>query len=1083
MSRFVWGILLLAIPGVVRAEDAPLLMQRPTLSKSHIVFTHADDLWIVPREGGEARRLTSTPGLETAPCFSPDGSMVAYTGEADGNFDVYVVPTTGGEPRRLTTHPGVDMVVGWTPDGKNVLFRSGRASYARFNRLYTVPVTGGMPTELPLPMAEEGSLSADGKSIAYVPFTNQQFVPDRYTPWKRYRGGKASPIWIAQLADSSIEKLPRDKSNDFNPMYVGEAVYFLSDRDGATTLYRYDPATKKVAQMIPPGEFDIRSAQVGPGAIVYETFGGLNLFDLTTEKTKPVTVKVMGDYPLARPRFEKIAKGIEVGRLSPTGARAVFEARGEIVTVPAEKGDARNLTETPGVAERDPAWSPDGQSLAYFSDESGEYKLHVRAQNGTGEVKKFTLGDAPSFYTEPVWSPDGKKIAYTDKRGNLWILDLATSKSTKVDTNYRAGRLGTPAWSPDGKWLTYAKGLKNYLGGVFVYSLETGKSHPVSDGMSDAASPVFDASGKYLYFLASTDSGVAVGSEMSTINRPLTRVVYVVVLRKDLPSPLLPESDEEKAAAEKKEPEKKDTPAKPAEVRIDLEDLDQRILALPIPARRYQGLQAGPAGVLFLSEAPLLPGLDRAAAPTGSLHRFDLAKRKVERILDEVREATVSGDGQKVLYRKGDAWFIVPAATAPKPGDGALKLDGVQVRVDPRAEWRQMFREVWRLERDFLYDPGYHGLDIAAAEKKFEKYLPGLGSRRELNYLFDEMLGKLTLGHVYIQGGDVGQRDTVPVGLLGADYTTDQGKVRFARIYRGESWNPQVRAPLTQPGAGVKEGEYLLSVNGKEVRAEDEVYRFFEGTANKAVTLKVGPKADGSDAREVTVVPVMDEQPLRHLTWVADNRRKVDQLSDGKVAYVYMPNTHYDGFTRFNREFYAQVGKEALILDERFNGGGWLADHIIDTLGRKVHNYGSTREGEDSVFPRGAIFGPKVMLINEQAGSGGDYMPYTFRQAGLGTLIGKRTWGGLVGIGGYPRLIDGGGVTAPHWALWFPNGKWDVENNGVAPDIEVEHDPKAVRAGQDPQLEKAVALVLEELKKNPPSKPARPAYPNYQEKR
>lgn len=1077
MSRTVWGILLLALPGVVRADEAALL-QRPTLSKSSVVFTHADDLWIVARSGGEARRLTSSPGLETSACFSPDGATVAFTGEVDGNFDVYVVPATGGEPRRLTAHPGVDMVVGWTPDGKNVLVRSGRAAYARFNRVYTLPLTGGMPTELPVPMAEEGSLSADGKLFAYVPFTNQNFTPDRYTPWKRYRGGKASPIWLAQLADSAIEKLPRKDSNDFNPMVIGQAVYFLSDRDGATTLYRYDLGSKKVAQLIPPGDFDIRSAQAGPEAIVYETFGTLHLFDLTTEKTKPLDVKLFGDRPLARPRFEKIAKGIETARLSPTGVRAVFEARGEVVTVPVEKGGARNLTGTTGVAERDPAWSADGQSLAYFSDEGGEYRLHVRSQNGLGEVKTFNLGDAPSFYYEPVWSPDGKRIAYTDKRGHLWVLDLALARSTKADTNYRQGRIGGPSWSPDSKWLVYTKNLKNYLTGVFLYSLDTGKSHAVSDAMSDAALAVFDASGKYVYFTVSTDSGVAVGSEMSTINRPLTRSVYVAVLRKDTPSPLLPESDEEKPG------EKKETPAtKPAEVRIDLEDLDQRILALPMPARRYVSVQAGPAGVVFLGEGPSIPNFERNAPPPAlTLHRFDLTKRKAEKVLDDVREATVSGDGQKVLYRKGDAWFVVAANAPPKPGDGALKVDEVEVRVEPRAEWAQMYREVWRLERDWLYDPGYHGLDIKATEARFAKYLPAVGSRRDLNYLFDEMLGRLTLGHVYISGGDMGTTKTVPVGLLGADYAVEQGKVRFAKIYRGESWNPQLRAPLTQPGAGVKEGEYLFAVNGKEVTGGDEVYRFFEGTANKAVTLKVGTKADGSDAREVTVVPIADEQPLRHLSWVADNRKKVEQLSGGKVAYVYMPNTHYDGFTRFNREFYAQVGKDALVLDERFNGGGWLADHVIDALGRKVRNYSSTREGADIVFPRGAIFGPKVMLINEQAGSGGDYMPYTFRQAGLGTLIGKRTWGGLVGIGGYPRLIDGGAVTAPHWALWFPNGKWDVENQGVAPDIEIEFDPKEVRAGRDPQLEKAVALVLEELKKNPVTRPARPAFPNYNPK-
>jgi tricorn protease len=1074
---------LLLFPVLAHADtDAPLLLQKPAVSARQVAFAYAGDLWVVDRTGGDARRLTAGVGLESYPVFSPDGKLLAFAGEYEGNLDVYVVPASGGVPRRLTHHPDPDVPVGWTPDGKAILFRSPRASYARFLRLFSVPVDGGQPTELPLPMAEEGSLSADGKRIAYVPYSNKPQFPGASRPIRNYRGGTASPVWIADLADSSITKVPRTDSNDFNPMWVGDRVYFLSDRDGPTTLFVYDPAAKQVRQVLTPEGTDIKSASACADAIVFDRAGTLHLLDLSSGKTGPIPVRVAADLPGVRPRVEKVAKHIQKAGLSPTGVRAVFEARGEILTLPAEKGDVRNLTNTPGVAERDPAWSADGKWLAYFSDESGEYELHVRSQDGRGGVRKFALGDAPSFYYNPVWSPDGKRIAYQDKRLNVWILDLDTRKSTKVDTAPYDDDPPQPAvWSPDGKWLAYARSLKSYLFAVFLYSLETGKTVQVTDGMSDARYAAFDPSGKYLYFTASTDVGPTVGSGMAALNRGVTRAVYVVVLHKDDPSPLAPESDDEKA----KEPvkEKKDKEEKPPVVKIDVEDLDQRTLALPVPAKNYVSLLAGKAGSFFLFEGPAVMSLNDSpldeTEPPVTVHRFDLSKRKAEKLVEGASHVSVSANGEKMLYRQGEGWFLVGTGQPVKPGDGALKLDGLEVRVDPRAEWRQIYREVLRIERDFLYDANFHGYDLAHAWARNERYLDGLGSRHDLNYLLDELLAGLCLQHVYLMGGDVPHPESRKTGLLGADFRVENGRHRIVRVYRGESWNPGLRAPLTQPGAGVKEGEYLLAVNGADLRAEDEVYRPFEGTAGKQVVLKVGPSPDGTGSREVLVVPANSERALRNLAWVDANRRAVDKLTGGRVAYIYLPDTFVQGYTRFNRYFFAQAGRDAAIVDERFNGGGLLADHVIDYLRQPIRSYASTREGADQAFPTSAIQGPKVMLINEQAGSGGDYLPYTFRQAGLGPLVGKRTWGGLVGISGYPTLLDGGAVTAPRWGIWFPNGRWDVENRGVAPDVEVEFDPKAVRAGTDPQLAKAVELVLAELKKHPVRHPTRPAMPNY----
>jgi tricorn protease len=1093
----------------------PLLMQKPTLSKTHIAFSYAGDLWLVSRDGGDAHLLTSGSGTKTDPVFSPDGSMIAFTGDYDGNVDVYVMPSSGGMPRRLTHHPGVDEVIGWTADGKAVLFRSRRNSYAGFNRLFTVPLEGGLPHELPLPMAEFGAFSPDGKHIAYVPVDNNRRLSS--IGWKRYRGGKASRVWIANLSDLALDQVPRETSNDGNPMWFGNKVYFLSDRNGPFSLFVYDPRTKKTEPALGATDADIKSASAGPGAIVYEQFGSLNLFDPATGKSKAVAVTVPADLPNLRSRFKKVESEIAEARLSPSGARAVFEAHGEILTVPGEKGDVRNLTNTPGTMERDPAWSPDGKWVAYFSDESGEYQLFLKNPDGLGEPRKISLGNPPSFYYQPAWSPDSKKIAFTDKRLNLWYMDLAKTEPVKVDTDtYDAPqRTLDPVWSPDSRWIAYSKKLTSQMHAIFAYSLEQAKSLQLTDGLSDARFPAFDQKGQYLFFTASTDVGPTTGwLDLSSFNRPTTRSAYLIVLRKDQPSPLAPESDEEKAVddakpdtdkAAKAEEKTEQEPASAEEkakaqdaraaksvksegltVRIDAENISQRILALPLPPRDYSNLVAGKAGTIFLIEDPARPGADQQ----NTLWRFDLTSRKPERVMEGANDFSVSFDGKKMLYSRGrrdnKRWFIT-SATAPARGEGPgpgrpdtpLSTARMEVRVDPRAEWKQEYNEVWRIERDFFYDPKLHGLNLPATKKHFEPYLENVGSRIDFSYLLAEMLGELSVGHMYIRTPPEPPSEQGKVGLLGADYTVENGRYRFAKIYQGENWNPQLRAPLTQPGVNVQEGDYLLAVNGREVRGSDEVFELFEGAADKSTVLKVGPTADGKGARNVTVVPIESEGALRNRAWIEGNLHKVDKLSGGRLAYVYLPDTGFGGYTSFNRYFFAQIGREGAVIDERFNGGGAAADYVIDYLRRPLQNYWLTREGQDFTTPVGAIFGPKAMIINMYAGSGGDALPWYFRDAKLGPLVGTRTWGGLVGIYDYPNLMDGGSVTAPRVAFYNRTGDWDVENHGVAPDFEVELTPKEWASGHDPQLEKAVALVMDSLKKNPLPVAKRPAFPNY----
>jgi tricorn protease len=1077
-------------------EPTPLLLQEPAMSKTQIVFVYGGELWSASRNGGEAIRLTTGVGIQSNPNFSPDGKWIAFSGAYGGNTNVYVVPAEGGVPRQLTYHGGVDNVAGWTPDGKNVLFESARDSFASgVANLFTVSVTGGLPAKLPLPLAYEGSYSADGSEIAYRP------VAFPWGTWSHYRGGTESKIWVAKLADSSTEEIPRGDWNEFDPMWAGNTIYFLSDEKGPFTLCAYDTATKKESELVSNNGFPIRQASAGPGGIIYSQFGAIHIYDIATHHEHPVAIRVAGDFPQVMPHFDSVEKNILSADISPTGVRAVFEAHGEILTVPAEHGDIRNITNTPNVADRTPAWSPDGNSIAYFSDESGEYALHIRDQKGMGAVKKIGLGDPPSYFYDPVWSPDSKKIAYTDKRLSVWYVDLDKGTPVQIDSDvYETPELTMdPSWSPDSQWIAYTKMLENHMRAVFVFSLATGKSTQVTDGMSDARYAAWDKSGKYLYFTASTNAGPTTAwLDMSAYDHTVTRSVYIAVLAKDLPSPLAPESDEEKAAeAEKKGAEgtggaaaaggtgekgavgekakKEETP----KVTIDFENIGQRILALPIPARDYQGLSAGKAGEVFIAELPPQEGGGGFGPPALDISKFEMKTKKTTPLISGVQNFALSFNGEKFLYQQGQHWGITETAKPAKPGDGTLKMDDMKVWVDPRAEWKQMYHEVWRIERDFFYAPNFHGLNLAKAEAEYAKYLPGLASREDLNFLFNQMLGDLNVGHMFVGGGAIPTVPPVSVGLLGADYAIENGRYRIARIYNGENWNPGLEAPLTQPGVNVVSGDYIFAVDGRELRGTDNIYSFFLNKAGKQVVLKVGANAEGSGSREVTVVPIATENALRHRDWIVHNMETVNKLSEGKLAYVYLPNTAGGGFTNFNRYYFSQVGKQGAVMDERFNTGGSIANYIIETMQRKLTSYWYTRQGQIFDSPLDAIFGPKVMIVNQFSGSGGDFMPWAFRHVGLGPLIGETTWGGLVGIYGYPGLVDGGFVTAPRVAFFNPNGTWDVENHGVPPDVPILLDPKSWREGHDVQLEKAIAVAMEELKKNPLPKPKVPAFPDY----
>jgi len=1067
------------------ASSAPAqgtrLLRHPDVSRDLVAFAHAGDLWVVARAGGQARRLTTTPGVETDPKFSPDGSRIAFTATVGGNTDVYVVPTAGGDPTRLTYHPGVDRVRGWTPDGRRVVFGSARFSPPQqsYFRLFSMALEGGLPEALPMPRAFTGAYSADGKRVAYEEVSTA-FIPGWYeaSGWRHYRGGRTHPIRVMNLADHAVEKLPWTNSNDTDPMWVGNTVYFLSDRNFTTNLFSYNADTKQVRQLTKHDDFDIMNASAGPDAVVYEQAGYIHLLDTKTGQSRQLSIDVTGDLPWARPQFKRVASMIRGASLSPAGVRVALEARGDIFTVPAEKGDYRNLTRSTAVHDRDPVWSPDGSQLAWFSDASGEYQIMVGEQTGIAKPRAIALPSA-AFFSELAWSPDGKQLSFQDNHLNLWSLDLTSGKATKIDseTYDDPGRAIDPVWSPDSRWIAYSKNLDNHLRAIFAYSFAEGKAYQLTDGMSDAISPAFDASGKYLYFLASTNYGPQTGwLEMSSVDRPVRRSIYLIVLSATEPSPLLPELGDEPTPAPPPVPGAP-KPRPDSTTRIDPAGIGQRVLSLSVPPADYSNVTAGPAGTIFYAEPMPSAG---PGAPALRVQRYVLKDRAATPFIEGVRSYSLSGDRKKLLYQApgpdGGRWGVVGSDRPARVGDGAINVAQLQTWVDPRAEWAQIFRETWRIQRDFFYDAEMHGADWKAVWAKYSPFLAHVGHRDDLGYLVATTGGELVVGHSYLTGGGDEPADTpVSVGMLGADFAIENGRYRITRVYTGENWNPELRAPLSAPGIQVAEGDYLLEVNGAPLAPPANLYRAFEGTAGRQTIIRVGRAPNGDGSRLVTVVPAASEDALRMRAWVEGNRRLVDSLSGGRLAYVWLPNTGGGGYTYFTRYFYAQQHKDGAVIDERYNQGGQVADYIVNELERKLMGYFATRDGRTSTSPTAGIFGPKVMIVNESAGSGGDALPYMFKQRKIGPLVGTRTWGGLVGTIGVPTTIDGGGITAPGLAFYDVNGRWAVENEGVTPDIEVEYSAAEVMKGRDPQLERAVREAMKLLEQNPVRRVPRPA--------
>ncbi|MDJ0837024.1 MAG: PDZ domain-containing protein [Acidobacteriota bacterium] len=1049
-----------------------LMLSEPAISKTHIAFTYAGDIWVADRDGRHPRRLTSHIGREDYPAFSPDGRHLVFSGEYDGNVDVYIVPVTGGNPRRLTRHPKPDRAMGFTPDGKQVLLGSARLSFAprEISRLFLVSTGGGLPQPLPMPTANLGAFDRTGRRIAYTP------LQEAYAQWKNYRGGRISRIWIVRPGQDTWVEIPKPEGgcNDNHPMWIGGKVYFTSDRAGEFNLFRFDPRSKQVDQLTRFDDYPVLNPSSGDGKIIYEQAGYLRLLDPATGKDQRLKIALAADLDDTRPRTVSGAKYVRNGHLAPDGKRAVLEVRGEIVTVPPEKGEPRHLTQSAGSHDRDPAWSPDGKWIAWFSDASGEYKLHITDPLGKKPPRKLDL-DGSGFYHKPTFSPDSKKIAYTDNAMSIRILDLETEKSVEVAGQVEYGPPDgvTPnfSFSPDSAWLAYDLRPDGLISSVYVYNLESGKSTRITDGMSEVLSPAFDKSGKYLFFLASTDAGPAVDwFAQSSSDFTMSHRIYMAVLSKDIPSPLARTIDEPV------EPEAGDQKEGTATV-IDFEGLDRRIQVLPGSEGYMSSLAAGKSGELFfLTRKP--SGMLEGITSPGALTRYSLEDRKAETLVDNVTRFAVSHDGSKMLYQANGQTHLAGTASKASAVGGQLNMERVKIRIVPRMEWAQILREAWRLNRDYFYATNYHGVDWNAMYLKYKDFVQHAASRDDLNKIIRWMCSELAVGHHYVSGGErVHETKTIPIGLLGADFDVDKGRYRITRIYGGLNWNPELRSPLAVPGVEVNEGDYLLAVQGNELRVPQNPFIYFEHTVGRAIEITVGPHPDGKDARTVTVEPIGNENNLRLRDWAEGNIRRVHEATNGRAAYVYVPNTGGSGHAWFKRYFFPQTHKEAIIVDDRWNRGGLLADYYVDHLRRPAMAWWATRHGRDIRAPHSTIQGPKVMITNEFSSSGGDYLPFMFRKLGLGTLVGKRTWGGLVGVLGFPVLMDGGGVTAPDIAIWTQDG-YVVENEGVAPDIEVELEPGAFANGRDSQLEKAIEVVLEDLKKNPPSRtPERPPFP------
>jgi tricorn protease len=1067
-------------PSFAAAQDQTLLLRQPALSATQIAFVYGGDIWLAGRQGESPHRLTSHPAAEFNPKFSPDGRSIAFSAGYENNTDVYVVSVDGGAPRRLTWHPQPDLVTGWSPDGTKILFTSPREMRnGRSAQLYEIATAGGYPTKIMEAVAAEGSWSADRSRLAYRPYWSA-FAGA--SGWRLHRGGSSPPIWIIGANGQNVEKIPHPRANESNPMWLGDTVYFLSDRDNrAVNLFSYGTRSKAITQLTHEAEWDVKSADVSGGTIIFEVGGRLKTFDTRTNEIAEIRVRINPDAPQLRPTWKNASDTIQHIGLSPTGKRALLTARGDIFTVPTDAGSTRNLTATSGVREMDGLWSPKGDKIAYLSDAGSVHKLVVVDQTGIGSKQTLELGE-PHYYSLLGWTADGSRVVYEDNHLHLFVIDLGTGRRQLIDTSGRRANRSI-AMSADGRWLAYTHTGANYFDRIFLYDFTNGRSTALTDDLAMAGSPAFSRDGQYLYFTVSTNAGpLQAGLDMTTQEKPLRSALYAVVLKADGKSPLLPksgdegsdENDDEAKDDDSKNAEKgDDDEASSVEVEIDLDGLDRRIVALPVAERFYTNLSVAEDGSLYFveHEQPGItldpPETDRSAVD--QLRRFDFEKKEVTTVKDQISNYILSQDGKHLLIQ-GAKSALFTAEVGEKIEPKALEVGDVKALIDPREEWRQIFDETWRMEKEFFYAENLHGLDWDRVRDRYAALLPYVTTREDLDSLLVDMIAELQVGHNRTAGGDIHHETAVPVGLLGADLRIENGRYRVKKIYTGERWNPFLTAPLAAPGIGVNVGDYILAVNGAELDGDMNIYALLGETIGKQVTLAVNSRPTMTGSHTAVVEPIASEVALRQWNWLEENRRYVEEKTGGRVGYMYLPDTADGGYTYFNRMFFPQIDKEAMIIDERKNNGGQAANYVIDVLSRKYLASWKDRDGLIFDTPAGGLYGPKVMLIDQDAGSGGDFLPYAFRHAGLGKLIGTRTWGGLIGISANPDLIDGAMLVVPFFRFFTPEGEWAIENQGVAPDIDVDLEPDAVNRGVDTQLDRAIDEVLEELRTYRPIK-------------
>jgi tricorn protease len=1096
------------------------MFRQPDVSATHITFVYAGDIWIVPKQGGLATRLSSPPGEEMFPRFSPDGSQIAFSANYDGNTDVYVVPALGGDVVRLTHHPMDDRVIDWHPDGKRILFASTRESgRQRFSQFYLVGRSGGLPERLPVPYGEFGAFDQSGTRFAYMPQSQD------FRTWKRYRGGWAPDIWLFDLTATTAKNLTANDANDGQPMWHGSTLYFLSDRGAAErqNIYAYDTATGSTRQVTDFTDVDITFPAIGPDDIVFQAGGRLYLLDLTTEKAAEVRVQVVTDRMTLKPRTAKVEKLIVSASISPTGRRGVFEARGDVFTVPAEHGAVVNLTRSSGIAERYPRWSPDGKTLAYWSDRSGEYELVLRPADGTGQERKVTaLGKG--FRYSPQWSPDSKKIAFIDQTTQMRVIDAASGAISEVDRSaiwiaHDGLEHFRFAWSPDSRFVAYTRPVGTENNAVFIYDTKEKRARQVTSGYYEDAQPTFDPAGKYLFFMSDRTFQPVYGRFDNSWTYPNATGLVAVPLGKDTASPIAPRNDEEGKADEKKsddeqDEEKKDEDKKdedkkdedggkhgsaagstsgngadtqkksassdskgggaeakkpPKPVTIDFEHFEARAVVLPPKAGNYADLFALD-GKLLYRRAPRSGSADEKSP----IVYFDFKEREEKTVLDDADGMEPTVDGKQVFVVQKSKFAVIdikPNQKFEKP----MRVAEMEAPVDPSAEWRQIFTDAYRFERDFFYDPNMHGVDWTAMRAHYGKLLDDAVTRWDVNFVLGEFIGELNASHTYRGGGDEEEAPERAVGMLGVDWSLENGAYRVKRIVRGGPWDADARSPLAEPGVKVSDGDYVLAVNGIALDTSKDPWASFDGLADQTVILTVNSKPIAAGARQVVVKCLPSEVQLRYRAWIEERRKRVEEATGGRAGYLYVQSTGVEAQNELVRQFVAQRTKDALVVDERFNSGGQIPDRFIELLNRPILSYWAVRDGASVQWPPVAHRGPKVMLINGWSGSGGDAFPFYFREAKLGPLVGTRTWGGLIGVSGSPDLVDGGGVTVPTFRMYDPEGQWFAEGHGVDPDIRVDEDPAQLAKGRDSQLDRAIDEIQNALKTYQPG-PKRPEY-------